>query len=103
MFKLMLGFVVALALAGGCKSSGDQDSAEPAGLMMSSDSAVCKQAMACCEKRVELEKGATTIEDINLMCSGVALAETDEDCEQFRQGYAASIEAAGKELPAECK
>jgi hypothetical protein len=64
---------------------------------------VCKKALTCCEKRVELEKGAASIEDINLSCSGVAMAETDEQCEEFRQGYAASIEASGRDLPPECK
>lgn len=95
--------VVGLALGVGCKSSDDAGGDEGPALHMSSDSEVCKKAMACCEKQVELEKGTASPEDINLSCSGVALAETDEDCEAFRKGYVASLEAAGKELPAECQ
>lgn len=95
--------LIALAMGVGCKSSDDAASGEGAGLHMSSDSAVCKKAMTCCEKMVELEKGKAAIEDINLSCSGVALAETDEQCEQFRQGYAAALQADGKALPSECE
>lgn len=95
--------VVALALGVGCKSSDEAAGDKGRGLHMSSDSEVCKKAMACCEKQVELEKGTASIEDINLSCSGVALAETDEDCEAFRKGYASALTAAGKELPVECQ
>lgn len=103
MIRITLVFVFAVALAAGCKSSDDAGGDDERGLAMSSDSAACKQAMACCEKRVELEKGEATPEDINLSCSGVAMAKTDELCEEFKQGYVVALEAAGKELPAECK
>ena len=88
-------FVVALVACGKSETS--------EGLVMTSNSAACKKAMACCEQRVKIEKGSSKIEDINLMCSGVALASTDAECDQFRQGYVASFESAGKTVPAECK
>lgn len=73
------------------------------GLEMSSSSAACKKAMTCCEKMVEVQKGKASPEDVNLSCSGVAIAKTDAECDQFRQGYAASLESGGKAVPAECK
>lgn len=87
-----------LALAA-CSKKAD----EPAGLEMKSSSAVCKKAMTCCEQYVKIEKGASKLEDINLMCSGVALAATDAECEQFREGYVSTLESGGKPIPAECK
>ncbi|MEM9696021.1 MAG: hypothetical protein AAGA56_25990 [Myxococcota bacterium] len=72
-------------------------------LAMSSESDVCKKAMKCCEERVKLETGGTKSEDINLKCSGVAMAKTDDECKQFAKGYAMSLEAGGKTVPASCK
>jgi hypothetical protein len=99
--------LLGLVLVQGCKSGDEKaegaGAARSAGLEMASDSAICQKAMKCCEKRVELEKGKATIEDINLMCSGVALAKTDAECDQFRQGWVAAAEASGKTVPAECK
>lgn len=91
-------FCVAVLALVGCKSE-----SKSSGLEMTSSSAVCKKAMACCEQYVKIEKGGTKSEDINLMCSGVALAATDAECDQFRQGYVATLEAGSKTVPAECK
>ena len=90
--------VAALALVA-CKS----DKKSEGGLEMKSSSAACKKAMTCCEQYVKIEKGGTKAEDVNLMCSGVALAGTDAECDQFRQGYVATLEAGSKTVPAECK
>lgn len=92
----------ALALVA-CKSKSDDKATGGSKLEMKSNSAVCKKAMTCCELYVKVEKGASTPEDINLMCSGVALAATDAECDQFRQGYVATLESGGKTVPAECK
>ena len=59
--------------------------------------------MSCCVELVKLKKGGTSPEDVNLMCSGVALVKTDAECDQFRQGYAASFESAEKPVPDTCK
>ena len=93
--RMLLLCVLAFAA---CSKKAD----EPA-LEMTSSSAVCKKAMTCCERYVKVEKGASSLEDINLMCSGVALATTDAECDQFRQGYIATLEGGGKTVPAECK
>jgi hypothetical protein len=96
--------VLGVVLAVGCKSSGEEGSAgEREGLMMSSDSAACKKAMSCCEKMVEIVDGSTDMRDINLACSGVAMATEDEECDQFREGYAYSVRSKEKELPSECE
>ncbi len=79
-----------------CKSS---EKAAPAGLEMASSSAACKKAMKCCERYAKLE----TPSDLNLKCSGVALAKTDADCELFRQGHAAAFESKNAAVPADCK
>lgn len=42
-------------------------------------------------------------ENVILSCSGVALAETDEECGQFKKGYAMTFESKEKPVPAECK
>lgn len=96
--KHLLFLVATLALVG-CKS----DKRESRGLEMSSSSAACKKAMTCCELRVKAQKGTATIEDLNISCSGVALAKTDAECSQFRDGYAAVFTEKGLEVPAECK
>lgn len=75
----------------------------PDGLIMSSSSATCKAAMKCCEALVRDEKPSAGIEDLNLSCSGVALAKTDEACGQFQAGYVATFESRNKEVPADCK
>jgi len=92
-------------LAVGCKSDDKKggDDLMPDGLMMSSDSAACKQAMKCCEAMVRDEKPAAGIEDMNISCSGVALATTDDECGQFKDGYVAAFTYQEKETPADCK
>ncbi len=93
-------FLISL-FALGCKSDGKDDM--PDGLLMSSESAACKQAMKCCEAMVRDEKPAAGIEDMNISCSGVALATTDDECGQFKAGYVAVFESREKALPADCK
>ncbi len=85
------------------KSSASKKSEDKPGLHMKSDSAVCKKAMKCCEERVKVETGGSKPEDINLKCSGVAMASTDDECKQFAKGYAMGLEAGGKTVPASCK
>ena len=89
--------IVALVVITGC-GKGDEPS-----LHMTNSSAKCKQAMACCEQRVKTDKGKVTADDLNLMCSGVALAKTDEECDQFRAGYVAAFESKSVPVPAACK
>ncbi|MBA3397823.1 MAG: hypothetical protein H0T89_34685 [Deltaproteobacteria bacterium] len=88
--------LLALLTVAACKSS---DKEAPAGLAMSSSSAACKKAMKCCELYAKLE----TPSDLNLKCSGVALAKTDADCDLFRQGHASAFESKGTAVPADCK
>lgn len=97
--KHLLFLVATLALVG-CKSD---KPAGGSGLAMSSSSAACKKAMTCCELSVKAQKGTATPEDINLSCSGVALAKTDADCNLFRDGYVGVFTAKELEIPAECK
>ena len=52
---------------------------------------------------VEAEKGKATPEDINLSCSGVGMADSDDICKEFKKGYAMALEASGKPLPDDCK
>lgn len=104
--KSILTFVCALLVASlpGCKSSDKKaGESEAPGLSMSSNSAACKKAMACCAIYAKNDKGTATPEDLNLKCSGVAMAKSDTECDQFRQGYAASFDAKGTPAPAECK
>ena len=82
---------------------GSKDKDAGPSLDMTSDSAVCKKAMACCKERVKLETGGLKADDLNLKCSGVALADTDEACTQFMQGYAMSFTEKKAEVPAVCK
>ena len=96
-----------MLLSIGCKSdtkgAGESGGDEERGLMMSSDSAVCKKAMSCCVALVKSEKGKASPEDVNLKCSGVALADTDDMCTQFHKGYVMALESSDKAVPAECK
>jgi len=102
--------VLSLAVLGACKSEGSKGGDESAAkgddspaLEMSSDSATCKKAMKCCVAVVKAEKGKAKIEDINLKCSGVALASSDDECSQFQKGYAMTFESKEQPVPAECK
>ena len=105
--SIVVALVLFLSTFGACKSegekSGDSEAKESRGLYMSSDSAICKKSMQCCEARVKVEKGKVTPEDLNLMCSGVALAKTDKDCQAFMDGYVAVFELDKVDVPAECK
>jgi hypothetical protein len=74
----------------------------PTVLLMSSETAACKQAMKCCEAMVKDEKPTAGIEDMNMSCSGVALATTDEECGQFKAGYVAVLESREKAISADC-
>lgn len=94
---LLLACTLATLSLVGCKSG----KKEP-GLEMASSSAVCKKAMSCCEAYAKDGKDTVSPEDLNLKCSGVALAKTDGECDLFRQGYADSLTAKGTALPAEC-
>ncbi|MBT8496208.1 MAG: hypothetical protein KJO07_24395 [Deltaproteobacteria bacterium] len=99
---LLFGIFLAVACKGESKDGDSaKDEGSSPGLEMSSDSAACKQAMDCCKEMVKVTEGKLTPENVNLKCSGVALAESDDDCNQFKKGYAAALE--GKEAPAVCK
>lgn len=106
---MMLLTVSALSLAGCDKkeeASGDKKDkadADKPSLMLSNDTPECRKALECCEAMVAAEKGKTTPEDINLSCSGVGMADSDATCEEFKKGYAMSIEASGKPVPDDCK
>jgi hypothetical protein len=103
----------ALLLAPACdKKSDEGDKADKAdkaksdkpSLLLSNDTPACRAALECCEAMVKADKdGKATPEDINLACSGVGMADSDETCDQFKQGYAAALEAKGAEVPAACK
>jgi hypothetical protein len=81
------------------KADGDKPS-----LLLTNDTPACKAALACCEAMVAADKGGkASPEDINLSCSGVGMADSDDTCEQFKQGFAASFEAKSAEVPAACK
>jgi len=95
-----LALLVATALVG-CKDKGAAPAGE--GLEMTSHSATCTKAMQCCVEMVKLDKGKATPEDINLSCSGVALAKDDAGCQEFAKGYAAAISEKEKPLPTACK
>jgi hypothetical protein len=81
------------------KADGDKPS-----LLLSNDTPACRAALKCCEAMVANDKdGKATPEDINLSCSGVGMADSDETCGQFKEGYAAALEAKGADVPADCK
>ena len=50
-----------------------------------------------------METGGTKLEDINLKCSGVAMASTDDECKEFAKGYAYAFESKKKDVPDSCK
>lgn len=108
---LMILAVSTLAFAGcdkGDESGGDKDKDKKAkgdkpSLMLSNDTEACKQALKCCEAMVESQGTELTPEQINLSCSGVGMADSDDTCNEFKKGYAMSIEAAGKPVPDACK
>ncbi len=70
---------------------------------MSSNSAACQQAMKCCGAMVRDEEPTVSIDEMKMSCSGVALAKTDEECDQFKADYVAMIESRQNEAPAVCK
>lgn len=103
---LIAVFTLSSIIAAGCGSDGNSKPASDAkgpGLMLSHDSPGCRKALECCEKMVELDKGKATPEDINLSCSGVGLAADDKSCDDFKKGYAMSIESKSKPVPDSCK
>jgi hypothetical protein len=93
----------------GCKDSSSEGSGDDTAaddkpsLMLSNDTEVCQKALRCCEEMIRARKGGTTPEDINLSCSGVGMAKTDDECQEFAKGYAAAIESVGAKLPPDCK
>lgn len=103
-----LPILAALVLAPACdkkdeaKSDGKSEDKKPS-LMLSNDTPACRQALECCEKMVEIDKGKATPDDINLSCSGVGLANDDNTCGDFKKGYAMAIEAKGQPVPDACK
>lgn len=104
---LIAVFVVSsIVVAVGCGSDGKSKAASEdkgSGLMLSNDTPLCRKALECCEKMVELDKGKASPEDINLSCSGVGMAADDKGCDDFKKGYAMSIEGKGKPVPDSCK
>lgn len=85
------------------KAKGGDSAKERPGLQLSNDTPGCRKALECCEKMVEIDKGKATPEDINLSCSGVALAADDKTCDDFKKGYAMAVESKGKPVPDSCK
>jgi hypothetical protein len=86
------------------KADADKAKSDKPSLMLRNDTPACQAALKCCEAMVKATKnGEATPEDINLSCSGVGMADSDDRCEEFKKGYAASLEAKGGELPADCK
>ncbi|MFO7562321.1 MAG: hypothetical protein R6X02_06730 [Enhygromyxa sp.] len=110
-FLSVLPLLAALVFAPACdkkdeaKSDAKSDEAkkDKPSLMLSNDTPACQQALACCEKMVEIDKGEATPEDINLSCSGVGMAGDDKTCGDFKKGYAMAIEAKGQAVPDACK
>jgi hypothetical protein len=107
-FLTALPILAALVLAPACDKKDDAKSDEAKkedkpSLMLTNDTPACRQALVCCEKMVELDKGSASPEDINLSCSGVGIAADDDMCEDFKKGYAMAIEAKSQELPDACK
>jgi hypothetical protein len=106
---IMLLAVSALSLAGCDKkdeASGDKKDkaeADKPSLMLSNDTPACRKALECCEAMVAANNGKATPEDINLSCSGVGMADSDSTCDEFKKGYAMSLEAGGKPVPDACK
>ena len=107
---MMLVAVSALSLAGCDKKEADADKKAGAkaetdkpSLILSNDSPECRKALECCEAMVTAEKGKATPEDINLSCSGVGMADSDDTCKEFKKGYAMAFEASGKPVPDACK
>jgi hypothetical protein len=110
-FLTALPILAALMFAPACDKKDDAKSDGKDGakkedkpsLMLSNDTPACRQALECCEKMVELDKGKATPEDINLSCSGVGMAGDDQTCGDFKKGYAIGIEAKGQTVPDACK
>lgn len=105
-----------LAAAGACKNK-DSASAEKgsaaaaprkAGILpwepesMTHDSPACRKALTCCEAKIAVENPLAKAEDYNGGCSGVAVAASDADCEQFRKGYIDELNAEKKPVPGGC-
>ena len=88
---------------GGDKKDDKKAKEDKPSLMLSNDTPACRAALECCEAMVEADKGEKTPEDINLSCSGVGMASDDKTCDDFKKGYAMSIEAKGKPVPDSCK
>ncbi|NJK32841.1 MAG: hypothetical protein HC927_10775 [Deltaproteobacteria bacterium] len=84
------------------KADKAKDEAKPS-LNLQNDTPACRKALECCEKMVEIDKGKATPEDINLSCSGVGMAGDDKTCDDFKKGYAMSIEGKGQPVPDSCK
>lgn len=111
LFSALLTTLTSFVLVAGCgsddkpKAEGDakaKPEARPS-LRLSNDTPACQKALECCEKMVEIDKGKTTPEDINLSCSGVGMAADDKTCDDFKKGYAMGIESKGKPVPDSCK
>lgn len=108
---ILLMAVSTLSLAGCDKKEADADKkdgdkkaeADKPSLILSNDTPECQKALKCCEAMVTSEKGKATPEDINLSCSGVGMADSDDTCKEFKKGYAMAFEASGKPLPDDCK
>jgi|GEM_PF-2546955 len=116
---LALSLVGSLAFASGCDSKKEADGAKaekadkkdgdkaekkdkPA-LMLSNDTEVCRKALECCVESVKVENdGKAEPDQINLSCSGVAMASDDDTCKQFADGYKYTFEKAKAEVPAVC-
>lgn len=109
--SILLYALSALLMAPACdndkkddKASSDKAAGDKPSLMLANDTPACKAALKCCEAMVAADKGGEAKpEDINLSCSGVGMADSDDNCEQFKQGYAAALEAKGADVPADCK
>ncbi|PRQ09032.1 hypothetical protein [Enhygromyxa salina] len=108
---MMLVAVSTLSLAACDKkdeAAGDKDKKETAdadkpSLRLSNDTEECRNALKCCEAMVSAEKGSATPEDINLSCSGVGMADSDDLCKEFKKGFTMALEAGGKPVPDACK
>ncbi len=70
---------------------------------MAHDSPACRKALTCCEAKIAVENPLAKAEDYNGGCSGVALAASDADCEQFRKGYIDALNAEKKSVPGGCE
>ncbi len=70
---------------------------------MAHDSPACRKALTCCEAKIAVENPLAKAADYNGGCSGVALAASDADCEQFRKGYIDALTAEKKSVPGGCE